>query len=60
MGKVKETVGRAMDDDEIEFKGKVQTIKADIENKVENIKEEVFDKTNDFIDKVNQNKKHKD
>lgn len=63
VGTMKETTGRVLDKDDLEFKGKMQTIKADIGNKfedvsdvivdkVENMKTEVARKTNDFIDQV--------
>ena len=34
-GKVKETVGKATDNDKLEWKGKVQSTKADIKGKVQ-------------------------
>jgi uncharacterized protein YjbJ (UPF0337 family) len=52
VGKLKETTGNFMDDEELEFKGKLQSMKADIGNKVENIKDTVLEKANDVIDKI--------
>ena len=57
IGKIKETAGDITDDDELEFKGKLQTMKADIGNKVEDMKDAVLDKANDLLDKVKENKK---
>lgn len=59
VGKMKETAGKLLEDDDLEFKGKMQTLKADIGNKVENLKDEVLEKTNDFIDKMKDNKSNK-
>lgn len=56
---MKETAGKLLEDDDLEFKGKMQTLKADIGNKVENLKDEVLEKTNDFIDKIKDNKSNK-
>lgn len=36
-GKIKESVGKATGDDELELKGKVQSIKADIKGKIQDI-----------------------
>ena len=58
IGKVKEMSGKMTKDEDLEFKGKLQVIKADIGNKVEGMKEEVLDKANDFLDKVKENKKY--
>jgi uncharacterized protein YjbJ (UPF0337 family) len=52
VGKLKETTGNFMDDEELEFKGKLQSMKADIGNKAENIKDTVLEKANDVIDKI--------
>jgi uncharacterized protein YjbJ (UPF0337 family) len=52
VGKIKETTGNIMDDEELEFKGKLKSMKADIGNKAENIKDTVLEKANDVIDKI--------
>ncbi|WP_313134228.1 CsbD family protein [Anaerocolumna sp.] len=52
MGKVKESLGKVFDDDELEFEGKMQTIKGNIGNKLDEIKEDVLDKTNDILDNI--------
>jgi len=36
-GKVKETVGRATSNDKLELKGKIQSTKADIKGKIQDI-----------------------
>jgi len=59
VGKVKEAAGKATDDDELEFKGKLQSMKSDIGNKVEDMKDAVLDKANDLLDKIKGDKKEK-
>lgn len=56
IGKAKEKAGKLMDDYELELKGKVQIIKANIEDKAEDVKEEVFHKANEIIDKIKEQK----
>lgn len=56
IGMVKQTTGEILDNQELEFKGKLQSLKADIVDKVEDVKEDVLEKANDFIDNV-KNKK---
>jgi uncharacterized protein YjbJ (UPF0337 family) len=60
VGKVKETTGKLMDDQGVEFKGKLQSMKAGMGDKVEGMKEEVLGKANNVIDRVKQTKKDKD
>ncbi len=57
MGKIKETAGRHMDNDRLELKGKVQTMKAQVGDKLEDVKEEMAEKANDFLDLVKPEKK---
>ncbi len=52
VGKIKESLGRALDDNELEFKGKMQTMKGNIGNKFGKIKDDVLDKTNDILDNM--------
>lgn len=52
MGKVKESLGRVLEDNELEFEGKMQTIKGNIGSKFEEIKEDVLEKTNDILDNI--------
>ena len=53
MGKMKETAGKWMDDEELELKGKVQGMKAAIGERADDMKDAVVGKTNDLLDKVN-------
>jgi CsbD-like. len=57
MGKAKEKAGQFLDDNELEFKGKLQNMKGTIENKTEDIKDKMYEKANDVLDKVNWPKK---
>lgn len=57
VGKVKEATGKWMKDDDLEFEGKVQTIKADVGEKVEDFKDEKLNRINDFIDWIKNDKK---
>lgn len=62
IGKLKEKAGKWMDDDQMEFHGKVQGMKAAIGEKADNLKDNVLEKTNDLIDKskiVSEDKKDK-
>ena len=52
VGKIKETAGKWMDDDELEFKGKVQGIKAAMGEKADDLKDNLLGKANDLMDKV--------
>lgn len=56
-GTVKETAGRMTENEDLELKGKLQTMKSQIGNKMEGMKEEMAEKANNFIDKVKPNKK---
>ena len=58
VGKITETIGKHTNDEEMELKGKLKSMKVDLGERVEDIKEDALEKTNDFIDKMNQ-KKHK-
>lgn len=52
MGKVKESLGKVFDNNELEFEGKMQTIKGNMGSKLEEIKEDVLDKTNEILDNM--------
>lgn len=52
LGKMKETAGKLMDNEELEFRGKVQGMKATIGEKAEDVKETLMGKANDLMDKV--------
>jgi uncharacterized protein YjbJ (UPF0337 family) len=57
VGKIKETAGKMMNSDEMEFKGKMQTMKSGIGDRMEDMKDGVLHKANEIIDKVKGNKK---
>jgi uncharacterized protein YjbJ (UPF0337 family) len=59
VGKVVESIGRTIDDEELEFKGKMQFIKSDIGSKLEDKKDKVLDKANDFIDQAMDRNRNK-
>ena len=50
LGEVKETAGKVTGNKELELKGKMQSIKADINNKGEQIKDSATDKINTIVD----------
>ena len=50
VGEVKEAVGKVTGNEELEFKGKMQSLKADVNKKGEEIKESAAEKINDFVD----------
>lgn len=52
LGKSKETVGHYIDNDRLELKGKLQTMKSQVGNKLEDVKEEMVEKANDVLDWV--------
>lgn len=60
IGKIKETAGKITNNDELEFKGKAQSIKGDIGSKTEDIKNKAVEKANNLIDKVRGNSKDKE
>ncbi|MFV0344289.1 MAG: CsbD family protein [Anaerocolumna sp.] len=51
-GKVKETVGKATNQEDLELEGKLKILKSDMVLKGEDLKEKVQAKANDFIDKI--------
>lgn len=52
LGKIKEAAGKWMEDDQLEFHGKVQEIKGTLGEKADDLKETAMGKANDFMDKV--------
>jgi len=52
VGEVKEAVGKATGNEELELKGKLQSTKADFNEKVAEIKGGIVDKVNDVYDSV--------
>lgn len=55
IGRVKEVTGKMTDSEGLEMKGKLQSMKLDVGNKAEDMKEDILDKANHFIDKMNKN-----
>jgi uncharacterized protein YjbJ (UPF0337 family) len=51
VGEVKEAVGKATGNEELELKGKIQSSKSALGDKAEEIKEGIAGKINDLIDK---------
>lgn len=51
-GKVKETAGKMVHSDQLELKGKLQTMGSEISEKGEEIKEKAANKANEIIDKI--------
>lgn len=50
VGEVKEAVGKATGNEELELRGKLQSTKADFKEKVAGIKEDVVEEINNFLD----------
>jgi len=50
LGEVKETVGKATGNEELELKGKIQSLKSDVMEKSAQIKEDAVEKINKFVD----------
>lgn len=58
VGEVKEAIGKATNNEELEFEGKMQSEKADFNQKVNEVKDDISEKTNDVYDKfVDNNEK---
>lgn len=51
LGKIQETTGKLLKDDEMEAKGKAKKLKGEAEAKVDEAKDKALKKANDFIDK---------
>jgi uncharacterized protein YjbJ (UPF0337 family) len=52
LGQAKQVTGKFTNDKELEFKGKVQSLKANLGSKVDDVKDGVYEKANDFLDEV--------
>ncbi|GMA34133.1 MULTISPECIES: CsbD family protein [Demequina] len=50
-GKIKETFGKATDDEQLEAEGKTDQAKAGLKDKVEDVKDKVAEKYNDLTDR---------
>ncbi|MCX5780054.1 MAG: CsbD family protein [Firmicutes bacterium] len=55
VGEVKEAVGKVTGNEELELKGKIQSAKPDLGDKVDEIKQGIAGKINDLIDKKKEN-----
>lgn len=55
-GKMKETIGKMTNQEDLELKGKLKVIKSDMVSKGEELKEKAQAKANDFIDRVREEK----
>lgn len=51
-GKIKETAGKIVHSDQLELKGKLQTMGSEISEKGEELKEKAAGKANEIIDKI--------
>lgn len=51
LGKLEETTGKLLKDEQMEAKGKAKQLKGEAEAKVEDVKDKVAEKANDLIDK---------
>lgn len=56
VGRMKEAAGKVLDLEELEFKGKLQTMKSEVGDKLADIKDGVYSKANELLDKVKDNK----
>ncbi|WP_407892832.1 CsbD family protein [Lacticaseibacillus sp. N501-2] len=50
LGKIQETTGKLLKDDQMEAKGKAKQLKGEVEAKVDDAKDTVAGKANDLID----------
>jgi uncharacterized protein YjbJ (UPF0337 family) len=57
MGKIKETAGQLMGSEELKYHGKLQSMKADVSDKTEDVKDTVYEKANDMMDRLKSWKK---
>lgn len=57
VGRMKESAGKVFDLEELEFQGKLQTMKSEVGDKLEDIKDGVYGKANELLDKVKDNKR---
>lgn len=59
VGKVIETAGKLTNDQELEFTGKFRMITTDVKDKLYDVKEDVFQEANDFIDRAKEKNREK-
>ncbi len=57
VGRMKEAAGKVLDLEELEFKGKLQAMKSEVGDKLTDIKDGVYSKANELLDKVKDNKR---
>ncbi len=50
MGKMKETTGKIIDNDQLELSGKLQSFQSKVEEGVDSLREEMAEKANDVIE----------
>jgi uncharacterized protein YjbJ (UPF0337 family) len=55
-GKIKETVGKVTNQEDLELEGKLKLLKSDMATKGEELKEKAQAKANNFIDKMREDK----
>lgn len=59
VGKVLETAGKITNDQELEFTGKFRQATTEVKDKLNNVKEDVFQEGNKLMDRVNDKLKRK-
>ncbi len=57
VGRMKESAGKAFDLEELEFKGKLQAMRSEVGDKLEDLKDGAYGKANELLDKVKENKR---
>lgn len=55
VGAMKESAGKVLDLEELELAGKLQTIKSEVGDKLVDLKDEVYGKANELLDKRKSN-----
>lgn len=55
-GNIKESVGKATNQEDLELEGKLKVLKSDMVSKGEELKEKAQAKANNFIDKMREEK----
>ena len=60
VGRIKESAGQILDDSSMELKGRLQVMKSKAGHNLQNVKEELAEKANDFIDYVKPDEKDKE
>ena len=57
VGKMKESAGKVFDLEELEFKGKLQSMKSEVGDKLEDLKDVVYGIANDLLDQRKDNER---